>query len=119
MFYGMVGLETVDVSGLNTENVVNMSSMFEGCMSLKHLDLSTFDTSSTISMNSMFRWCENLETLNINNFSFNRVKESVYNYYFMFEGTTYNNKLNIIVNPNIVNFMINNLHIPEGDLTIK
>jgi hypothetical protein len=37
----------------------------------------------------------------------------------MFEGTIYNNKLNIIVNPNIVNFMIDNLHIPEGDLTIK
>ena len=34
-----------------------MSHMFDGCKKLKHLDLSSFDTDDVINVNSMFYDC--------------------------------------------------------------
>lgn len=38
----------LDISNLDTSNVINMSNMFRSCGSLKSLDLSKFNTSKVV-----------------------------------------------------------------------
>ncbi len=70
----------IDIKGLeylNTQNVVDMSSMFESCRSLKILDLSGFDTHNVTDMRYMFRWCDNLKTIYVgDNWNTNLVKNA-------------------------------------------
>ena len=51
------------LSNLNTENVVNMHSMFEACSSLTTLDLSHFNTAKVKDFGNMFAGCSNLTTI--------------------------------------------------------
>ena len=69
---------TLDLTGLATSNVTNMSSMFRNCTSLTTLDLSSFDTSNTINMNYIFSGCSNLATLNISSFNTSNVTNMSY-----------------------------------------
>ena len=67
MFDDCRKLETVDLSGFNTDNVTNMHNMFarcgQKCTSTTSLDLSTFNTSNVTDMGSMFKECEKLTTI--------------------------------------------------------
>ena len=91
MFYGCENLEYIDLKGLqtdnvvdmscmfgnckklkttifgdfNTENVTNMSGMFSGCSSLEIIDLSFLKTQNVTSMSSMFSGCSSLETIDL------------------------------------------------------
>ncbi|MCM1553816.1 MAG: BspA family leucine-rich repeat surface protein, partial [Butyrivibrio sp.] len=68
MFCGCSSLTSIDLSGLDTSNVTNMCSMFCGCSSLTSLDLSGFDTSSVTDMCSMFGSCSGLSSLDVSGF---------------------------------------------------
>ncbi|OFF84587.1 hypothetical protein BJM33_03420 [Listeria monocytogenes] len=68
MFKSCSSLTELDVSGLDTSAVTNMTEMFSGCKALKELDASNFDTSSVTDMNSMFISCSALEKLDVSNF---------------------------------------------------
>ena len=118
MFYGLTALENVDLSGLDTKNVVNMNSMFENCTSLKYLNLNNFNTSNTRTMDSMFKNCISLRELNINSFSINRVNSNTGSHDDMFDGCE---DLNIVVNSNIKTFITNQLTLDdvEVNLTVK
>ena len=63
-----VTLTNIDFSNFNTQNVVNMSSMFDGCKSLRSLDLSNFNTQNVVNMIRMFEGCESLRSLDLSNF---------------------------------------------------
>ena len=65
MFNSCYRLTSLDLSGFNTSNVQNMSYMFYGCYGLTSLDLSSFDTSSVTTMASMFYNCYGLTGLNV------------------------------------------------------
>ena len=54
---------SIDVSGLDTSNVVAMDEMFSNCPNLKSLDLSSFKTERVIQANRMFYNCSKLEVL--------------------------------------------------------
>ena len=54
MFYGIVGIQSLDISHFDTSNVTNMSSMFAGASKLTSLDVSGFDTSNVTNMSCMF-----------------------------------------------------------------
>ena len=57
-------LATVEgLNNLNTENVLNMRSMFEACSSLTSLDLSNFNTAKVKDFGLMFAGCTNLATI--------------------------------------------------------
>lgn len=60
LFAGLSVAESMDLSGLDTSGVTDMSSMFSGCTLLQAVDLSSFDTSSVTNMSSMFKGCESL-----------------------------------------------------------
>ncbi len=68
LFSSCQSLESLDLSGFNTENVTSMESMFSQCSSLRSLDLSSFNTSKVIGMNLMFFNCTNLESIDLSSF---------------------------------------------------
>ncbi len=66
--YWFCGFENLtEIAGmkenLNTENVMNMYSMFDGCYSLTILDLGNFNTANVKYMDYMFYQCYSLETI--------------------------------------------------------
>ncbi len=65
MFFKCGSLTTLDFSGFDTSNVTDMSEMFYGCSSLTTLDFSGFDTSNVTDMSSMFQYCNNLTSLDL------------------------------------------------------
>ena len=82
MFYNCKNLKNINLSNFNTQKVENMSYMFAFCDSLKNLDLSSFDTIKVKDMNNMFINCENLVYLDLSNFN----TINVVNMSFMFSG---------------------------------
>ena len=81
-FYGFKKLTSLDLSGLDTSNVTDMSSMFSDCQSLTSLDLSGFDTSNVTDMFGMFCNCWSLTSLDLSGFD----TSNVINMHDMFHG---------------------------------
>ena len=54
MFASCSSLTSVNLSGINTSNVRDISAMFMGCDSLTTLDLSSFDTSRVVKYGSFY-----------------------------------------------------------------
>ncbi|MCR5733361.1 MAG: BspA family leucine-rich repeat surface protein [Lachnospiraceae bacterium] len=63
MFLGCVSLETIDLRGFETENVLTMDGMFFYCPRLKTIDISDFKTGNVTTMVSMFDSCFGLEEI--------------------------------------------------------
>lgn len=66
-------LTRCDLAGIDTSNVVSMSSMFAYCTSLPELDVSCLDTSHAVKMNKLFRDCSGLTELDVSNFDTSNV----------------------------------------------
>ena len=69
MFYDCKDIIEIDLSQLDTENVIYMNSMFSGCWQLKSIDLSSFNTKKLVSMEKIFSHCICLESVNLSSFS--------------------------------------------------
>ena len=82
MFFGCTLLRAVDLSSFDTSSVANMSSMFDGCESLGALDLSSFDTSKVENMSQMFQNCSSLASLDLSSFDTSSVAGSDGTYYY-------------------------------------
>ena len=82
MFSGCTLLQAVDLSSFDTSSVANMSSMFDGCESLGALDLSSFDTSKVENMSQMFQDCSSLASLGLSSFDTSSVAGSDGTYYY-------------------------------------
>ena len=80
MFLNCKGLTSLDLSQFQTENVTDMGSMFNSCSSLTNLDVSHFKTESVTNMNGMFANCYQLTSLDISQFQ----TQSVTDMYCMF-----------------------------------
>ena len=77
MFYDCSSLSSLDLSGLDTSNVTDMSGMFSCCSSLSSLDLSGLGTSNVTDMSHMFSGCSSLRTVELGEkFSFDGAKGS-------------------------------------------
>ena len=63
MISGYTNLKELNLSDFDTSSVVYMYRMFSDCSSLEKLDLSSFDTSSVVGMHEMFLGCSSLETV--------------------------------------------------------
>lgn len=82
LFEGCSRLSALDLSSFDTSNVTYMVSMFKGCSKLTSLDLSGFDTSSVTSMTAMFADCSSLSTLDLSGFSTSQVTDMSYLFSF-------------------------------------
>ncbi len=69
MFVSCKSLETLDLSNFNTSNVTNMWQMFYGCNKMTEVKLANFDTAKVTKMSSMFKDCKALTTLDVSNFN--------------------------------------------------
>ncbi len=75
MFFGSDKLESLDLSGFNTQNVTLMSQMFENCSMLQSIDLTNFNTSQVTGMQNMFKDCPALtEIKGLESFNTSQVK---------------------------------------------
>lgn len=75
--YGMfenTGLTSIDLSELDTSNIVDMSDMFYGCQFTSTADVRNLDTSSVEKMSYMFAYCEKLQTTDLSGFDLSKVK---------------------------------------------
>lgn len=77
-------MKEVDLSGLDTSNVTDMSNMFDACEALTSLDVSSLNTSNVTDMWGMFAGCSALSSLNLSGFNTSKVKDM----YYMFQGCT-------------------------------
>jgi surface protein len=66
MFRGCESLQNVDMTGVSTRYVKDMSFMFHECESLKKLDLSSFSFKNVQDVCFMFSGCSELEELDLN-----------------------------------------------------
>ncbi len=57
-------LVSLDVKGMDTSNVTDMSYMLETAYALQQLDLSEWDVSKVTTMSGMFRYCTSLRSVN-------------------------------------------------------
>ena len=62
MFYGRMGLTSIDLNRLDTSNATNYSFMFGQCTALTTLDASTLDFDGVTNTISMFSQATNLTT---------------------------------------------------------
>lgn len=81
-FYECSSLERIDLSRIDTSNVTRMVGMFDGCRKLSTLDLTSFCTSKVTDMARIFRFCNSLESVNLSSFD----TSSVTNVADMFRG---------------------------------
>ena len=75
MFDCYQSMISLDVSGLDTSNVTDMSEMFAYCPALTSLDVSGFDTSNVTSMYDMFLGCSSLTSLDVSGFDTSKVTD--------------------------------------------
>ena len=83
-FKGMKNLQSIDLTGIDTSLVKDMSNMFSGDESLTSLDLRGFNTSNVTTMRNMFLGCKNLKSINLTSFNTSNVTDMSY----MFAGTS-------------------------------
>lgn len=65
MFAGLTHCKDMDLTGLDTSGLQDMTRMFYRCLSLTSLDLSGWDTSGVRSMEGVFNNCRGLVTLDL------------------------------------------------------
>ncbi len=83
LFHNMTQLEVLDLSGLDTAGVTDMTDMFQSLSKVETLDVSGFDTSSVTSMNAMFYGCSALTSLDLSHFDTSKVTDMQGMFYFL------------------------------------
>lgn len=91
MFFSLGDVERINIAGINTSHVKNMSYMFHSGKNLyKHIELSNFDTSNVEDMSYMFatsgmKTMENVDPIDFSRFNTSKVKsmEGMFFYSFL------------------------------------
>ena len=91
MFYSLGNIERIDMTGINTSRVKNMSWMFHSGKNLyKHIELGSFDTSNAEDMSYMFgtsgmTTTENIDPIDFSRFNTSKVKnmKGMFSYSFL------------------------------------
>ena len=68
LFSDIINLEEIDLTEMNTSEVITMEKLFYGCFSLKNVNMDLLHISNLENINSIFEKCENLEIINMKNF---------------------------------------------------
>ena len=68
-------IESIDLSGLDTSKVENMSGMFDSCRALTAIDLSGLDLSRVMDMGSVFTDCSSLVTIDLSGCNLSNVTD--------------------------------------------
>ena len=77
MFYGCAALKTVNFQGVDASNVTSMSSMFNECSSIKSIDLSGINAARVTNIHTLFNNCFALESVDISSFTGSAIPDAV------------------------------------------
>ena len=77
MFSYSTNLSSINLKGLNTSSVTDMSYMFNGLERINSIDVSSFNTSKVTNMNRMFYGMKSLKTLDLTSFNVSKVDTMV------------------------------------------
>ena len=80
MFSWCSYLKSLNVNGWNTENVQSMFEIFNYCSSLSNLDVSGFQTENVTKMGSMFSRCIQLKIIDFSQCHWVSVPNNVFNF---------------------------------------
>ena len=81
LFYNLIGVKSIDLTGIDTSNVTDMGDMFYECIELENVNLSSLDTSNVTDMSFMFYDCRALRTLDLSSFDTTNVKNMSYMFF--------------------------------------
>lgn len=101
MFNGFEPLTTLDLSGLNTQNVTEMNYLFGECYSLTSLDLSGFNTQNVTDMHDLFRGCRSLTILDLSSFNTQNVTDMDGMFYSVMQLKSLNLGKNFVIDSNV------------------
>lgn len=71
--FSNITIQTMDLKGLDTSQVVNATAMFKNDYYLNSLDIASFKTSKMKSLESLFERCNSLLNLDVSNFDTSQV----------------------------------------------
>lgn len=74
-------LTDVDLSAVDTADIVNMSYMFYNCTALKSVDLSLLDTGSVTTLRGFYSGCTSLNAADFSSFDTSKVTDLSYLFY--------------------------------------
>lgn len=97
LFQGFSELREINLSNLDTSNIMNMNDLFEGCSSLSRVDFSNNDLSNVIYMVSVFSGCSSLNSINFGDNSLSGVSDmaSMFSNCSNLSNVDFLNKLNL------------------------
>ena len=75
-FAGCGNLESVDLSGFDTSDVISMSEMFSNCTKLSDVSMDGIDTSNVTDTSSMFSACMSLESVDLSGWDTHRLTDA-------------------------------------------
>ena len=64
MFEKCTNLIIINLNGINTENLINISKIFSQCKNLKEINLSFLSNAEIDDLSGLFYQCESLENIN-------------------------------------------------------
>ncbi len=99
LFYNCITLNSLDLSNINTKNIINMEYIFSNCRSLTSINLSNLNTLNDLKMNNMFNECNSLISLDLSTFN----TSNIINMSYMFHNCT------SLIFLNLSNFNTNNV----------
>lgn len=73
IFSNLPDIISIDLSGIDTNNVTNMEAMFQNDSKLKDVNVELLDTSCATTMEKMFAGCASLESLDLTTFDVSHV----------------------------------------------
>lgn len=118
MFGGDKAVKTLNLQGFDTSNVTDMSHMFRDCNNLVSVDLRRFDTSLTTTMASMFRDCSSLINVDLSSFDTSMVRNMSEMFYGCSKMTSLDVKgFDTSVVENMSSMFYNCPSLPEIDLS--
>ena len=82
LFYGLSACEAIELDGIDTSRLSDMSEMFMNCESLSSIDLSLIDSSRATTMFRMFSHCSSLPIIDVTVLNTSKVRDMS----SMFEG---------------------------------
>jgi surface protein len=133
LFSGCKKLQSLDLSFLDTSNVINMASLFYNCENLKYLNILNFDYSMATNISNMFDGCKSLQYLNMHSFieNTNSEKNNIFNninqnlLYCIKDTSKATNIISLLNTKNAINdcshdcFFKNVTFIPEEEICIQ
>ena len=74
-FYGCNKIQSIDLSNMRPNGLIDIFLLFSRCYSLKSINLNNFNTQNAQNMYGVFHYCSNLTSIDLSNFQTSNAKD--------------------------------------------